>query len=66
MTSGEKYRTKASELLAQADAAKHESTRTKFKNLAIAFMRLAEHADRGQELTVEFNVPPDLRSIAKS
>jgi len=66
MTSGEKYRNKASELLAQADAAKHESTRAKFKNLAIAFMRLAEHADRGKELTVEFEIPPDLKSIAKT
>ena len=66
MTSGEKYRTKASELLAQADAAKHEITRTKFKNLAIAFMRLAEHADRDRGSIVEFNIPPDLRSIAKS
>jgi hypothetical protein len=66
MTSGEKYRNKASELLAQADAAKHESTRAKFKNLAIAFMRLAEHADRDQESTIEFKIPPGLRSIAKT
>jgi hypothetical protein len=66
MTSGEKYRNKASELLAQANTAKHESTRSKFKNLAIAFMRLAEHADRDQGSTVEFDIPPDLRSIAKT
>jgi hypothetical protein len=66
MTSGEKYRSKASELLAQADAAKHESTRAKFKNLAIAFMRLAEHVDRGQQPIVGFEIPSDQKSIAKN
>lgn len=52
MAEGDKYRTRALELQAQAKTAKDSGARAKFENLAAAFMRLAIQADRNAEIAV--------------
>jgi hypothetical protein len=58
MTSGDFYRTKAAELRAKA---LHESSpvvQSELENLAVAYLRLAEQADRNQLLDVSYETPP--------
>ena len=59
MVAGDRYRAKALELLAQADGATNSQMRAEFENLAAAFIRLAEQADRDTKLVIEFLLPPE-------
>jgi len=59
MTTGDGYRAKALELLARADGEIDSQTRTEFENLAAAFLRLAEQAERNAALIIEFELPPE-------
>ena len=61
MTTGEHYRTRARELLALAQTQASDHLRDEFENLAAAYLRLAEQADRhpSPPLAVEFNLSPD-------
>ena len=59
MTTGDGYRAKALELLARADGEVSSQIRTEFENMAAAYLRLAEQADRNAGLIIEFELPPE-------
>jgi CO/xanthine dehydrogenase FAD-binding subunit len=59
VTSGDRYRARALELLSRADCETNSQTRAEFENLAAAFQRLAEQAERNTKLVIEFELPPD-------
>jgi hypothetical protein len=59
MASGDTYRAKVLELLARAETENDPELRQSFENLAAAYMRLAEQADRNTKLVIEFELPPD-------
>ena len=54
---GDCYRAKALELLARADGENDSQMRAEFENLAAAFLRLAEQAERNAGLIIEFVLP---------
>ena len=57
MTTGDGYRAKALELLARADGEIDSQMRAEFENLAVAFLKLAEQAERNAALSIEFELP---------
>jgi hypothetical protein len=57
VTTGDRYRAKALELLDRADGEIDSQIRTEFENLAAAFLRLAEQAERNAALIIEFELP---------
>jgi hypothetical protein len=59
MASGDGYRAKALELLAHAEMESDPMLRGGFENLAAAYLRLAEQAERNTKLVVEFELPQD-------
>jgi hypothetical protein len=65
MSVGDSYRARARELLARAEAEKDELMSADYKRLAIAYLRLADQADRNDALsmdsalTIEFELPPE-------
>jgi hypothetical protein len=60
MPAGDRYRTKALELLALSDGENDQRVKAEFENLAAAFLRLAEQAERNVALTIEFHLPPEV------
>jgi hypothetical protein len=65
MVIGDRYRAKALELLALADGENDQSIKTEFENLAAAFLRLAEQAERNAVLIIEFELPSDKKGHRK-
>jgi hypothetical protein len=65
MAAGDRYRAKALELLARADGESDQSVKAEFENLAAAFLRLAEQAERNAALTIEFELPSDEEGDSK-
>lgn len=63
MTAGDGYRAKALELLARADGETDRQMRAEFENLAAAFLRLAEQAERNAGLIIDFVLPPEKKPI---
>jgi hypothetical protein len=59
MAAGDNYRAKALQLLAKAEVETNPDIRADFENLAAAFMRLAEQAERNAALTIEFELPSE-------
>ena len=59
MTAGDGYRAKALELLGRADVETDLQMRAELENLAAAFLRLAEQAERNTKLIIEFGLPPE-------
>jgi len=59
MAAGDRYRGKALELLVLADSESIQTVKAELENLAAAFVRLAEQAERNAALTIEFLLPPD-------
>ena len=59
MTSGDGYRAKALELLARAETEGDQVIRAGYENLAAAYLRLAEQAERNTKLVIEFELPED-------
>jgi hypothetical protein len=57
VATGDKYRARALELLAQAETATDAEARAKFENLAAAFLRLAIQAERNEGLVIDFELP---------
>jgi len=57
VTPGERYRAKAFELFARADVESSSFLRVEFDNLAAAYLRLAEQAERNDGLIIEFVLP---------
>jgi hypothetical protein len=59
MVVGDRYRARALELFALADGENDQATKAEFENLAAAFLRLAEQAERYAVLIIEFELPSD-------
>jgi hypothetical protein len=59
MSAGDNYRAKALELLARAEIETDLTIRAEFENLAAAFLRLAEQAERNAAFIVEFELPTE-------
>ena len=57
MKSEERYRAKAAELLGRAEVESSPVFKVEFENLASAYLRLAEQAERNTALIVEFELP---------
>jgi hypothetical protein len=55
---GDKYRARALELLARAEIETDPQIRAEFENLAAAFLRLAEQAERNSLFDVTYEPPP--------
>ena len=58
MVAGDNYRAKALELLARADTEIDPSLRAELENLAAAFLRLAEQAERNRQFDLANEPPP--------
>jgi hypothetical protein len=58
MAAGDNYRAKALELLAHADTERDLIVRAELENLAGAYLRLAEQAERNSGLIIEFDLTP--------
>jgi len=65
MAAGDRYRAKALELFARADGENDQSLKAELENLAAAFLRLAEQAERNVALTIEFELPSDEEGTPK-
>ena len=59
MAVGDKYRGKALELLARAEIEADPVARTELKNLAAAYLRLAEQAEKNSGLIIDFDLPAE-------
>jgi hypothetical protein len=59
MAVGDNYRTKTLQLLAQAETETDPVIRADFENLAAAYLRLAEQAERNEAFTIGLETPPD-------
>ena len=66
MASGDAYRAKALELLAHAETENDPEMRAGFENLAAAYLRLAEQAERNTKLTIEFELPAKDKDDSKT
>ncbi len=58
MTSGDFYRTKAAQLRAKARHESNPKVQAELEGLAAAYLRLAEQAERNQQLDVSYETPP--------
>ena len=58
MAAGDAYRGKALEFLARAETESNPSSRAQFENLAAAYLRLAEQAERNIQLDVSYEPHP--------
>ena len=58
MAAGDEYRIKAAELHAQAQCHTTSKLRVQFENLAKAYLRLAEQADRNDRAEPDLREPP--------
>jgi hypothetical protein len=59
MAVGDNYRAKALELLALAETETNPAVRAEFENLAAAYLRLAEQAERNSGLVIDFELPSE-------
>jgi hypothetical protein len=64
MAVGDNYRGKALELLARAEIETDLVAQTELRNLAAAYLRLAEQAEKNSGLIIDFN--PGRRSEAEA
>jgi hypothetical protein len=58
MALGDAYRIKAAELSALARREKHPALRREYENLCLAYLRLADQADRNSATDVVYETPP--------
>jgi hypothetical protein len=59
MALGDQYRARAAELTAKAQGEIAPSTRVEYENLALAYLRLAEQADRNSLTDVVYEPPSE-------
>jgi hypothetical protein len=57
MTSGDGYRRKAAEFTLMAEAESDAELRAEFEHLAVAYLRLAEQADRNSLTDIVYETP---------
>ena len=60
MTPGDQYRVRAAELHARAVNKSNSKHRLQFEALAQSYLRLAEQADRNQQLDISYETPPPM------
>ena len=58
MTPAEQYRVKASEMAALARAETHPFQKAEYERLSLAYLRLADQADRNSQTDVVYEPPP--------
>ena len=58
MTPGDQYRVKAGDLAALARAESDLFAKAEFQKLSLAYLRLADQADRNSETDVVYETPP--------
>ncbi len=58
MSHADEYRVKAAEFRAKATRERDPSLRADWDNLALAYVRLAEQAEKNQQLDVSYRPPP--------
>jgi hypothetical protein len=58
MTTGDQYRARAAELSAKAQAETARALRIEYENLALAYLRLADQADRNARTDVVYEPRP--------
>jgi hypothetical protein len=59
MAAGDDYRAKTLELLDRAGIETDPVIRADMENLAAAYLRLAEQAERNEAFTIGLEIPPD-------
>jgi hypothetical protein len=57
MTTGDDYRAKAATLRARAQREPDPTIAADFESLALAYLRLAEQADRNSQIDIRFDTP---------
>jgi hypothetical protein len=60
MATGDSYRVKAADMSARAKAETNREVRTALEHLVLAYLRLAEHADRNGLHVVETHAAPPM------
>ena len=58
MVPGDNYRARALELMARAETESDPEMRAELKNLAAAFLRLVEQAERNSQVDLTYEPPP--------
>ena len=58
LTSGDQYRLKAAELWAKAQHEPNPEVHAQLEGLAAGYLRLAEQAERNQQLDLSYEPPP--------
>jgi hypothetical protein len=58
MVPGDNYRARTLELLARAEIESDPQMRAELENLAAAFLRLAEQAERNSQVDLTYEPPP--------
>ena len=66
MAVGDSYRTKALELLVRAETETDPVMRADLEHLAVAYVRLAEQAERNNRFVIEGELPPEEEGDPKS
>ena len=67
MSAADNYRAKAAKLFVKAETESNQTVRAEFENLAEAFLRVAEQAERDAAFAAETELPsPKLRPLAAS
>jgi hypothetical protein len=57
MAAGDRYRIRAAELNAAARCERNPTTRKEYENLALAYLRLADQAERNSTTDVVYETP---------
>ncbi len=65
-SSGDQYRQKAAQMFALARGEANANIANELRALALAYLRLAEQADRNSQLDLFLEVPPTIHSTACS
>ena len=62
MAAGDEYRIKAAEMIARAKSERNPLTRAENENLALAYLRLADQADKNATADLVYETPPERAS----
>jgi hypothetical protein len=63
MAAGDEYRIKAAEMNARAKSERNPLTRAEHENLALAYLRLADQADKNATVDLVYETPPERPSL---
>jgi len=63
MPSGDDYRVKAADMNAKARRERDPRARAEYENLALAYLRLADQADKNALVDVVYETPPERPNV---